>query len=99
MTLPCAAQAQLGVPTKNAPQASANLPVTFLADRVSYDKTNSIVSATGHVQAWQNGHYLSADRVTFPGHEERRHHRHARAFGQWRQDGGQRRQAHRRQAE
>jgi LPS-assembly protein len=49
----------------NAQPASGNLPVTFLADGVSYDKNNSIVSATGHVQAWQNGHYLSADRVTF----------------------------------
>jgi LPS-assembly protein len=48
-----------------APPLTGNKPVTFLADRVSYDKTNSVVTATGHVQAWQNGHYLSADRVTF----------------------------------
>jgi LPS-assembly protein len=48
-----------------APPLTGNQPVTFLADRVSYDKTNSVVTATGHVQAWQNGHYLSADRVTF----------------------------------
>lgn len=45
--------------------ASGNQPVTFLADNVSYDRTNGIVSATGHVQAWQNDHYLAADRVTF----------------------------------
>jgi LPS-assembly protein len=44
---------------------SGNQPVTFLADSVSYDKVNGIVTATGHVQAWQNDHYLSADRVTF----------------------------------
>jgi LPS-assembly protein len=48
-----------------AKPASGNEPVTFLADRVTYDKTNGIVTAEGHVQAWQNGHYLTADRVTF----------------------------------
>ena len=48
-----------------APPLSGNQPVSFLADAVTYDKTNSIVSATGHVQAWQNGHYLSADKVSF----------------------------------
>ena len=65
---PATALAQLGDLARtgeNQQQVSGNQPVTFLADRVSYDKTNSIVSATGHVQAWQNGHYLSADRVTF----------------------------------
>ncbi len=46
-------------------QVTGNKPVTFLADRVTYDKMDGIVSAVGHVQAWQNGHYLSADRVTF----------------------------------
>ncbi len=40
-------------------------PVTFQADAVSYDKQNGIVTATGHVEAWQNGHYMRADRVTF----------------------------------
>ena len=49
----------------NGTPVSGNQPVTFLADSVSYDKTEALVSATGHVQAWQNGHYLSADRVTF----------------------------------
>jgi LPS-assembly protein len=44
---------------------SGNEPVTFVADRVTYDKTNGIISAEGHVQAWQNDHYLAADRVTF----------------------------------
>ncbi len=62
------AQAQLtslAATGENAQQVSGNQPVTFLADRVSYDKTNSLVSAVGHVQAWQNGHYLAADKVTF----------------------------------
>ncbi|HET9148144.1 MAG TPA: LPS assembly protein LptD [Acetobacteraceae bacterium] len=42
---------------------SRTAPVTFLADQVSYDKTTGIVTATGHVQAWQNGHVLEADKV------------------------------------
>ena len=65
---PSLAYAQLGghTPTgATAPPLSGNQPVSFLADAVTYDKTNSIVSATGHVQAWQNGHYLSADKVSF----------------------------------
>jgi LPS-assembly protein len=65
--LPGAAAAQLAnlATAGENQQVSGNEPVTFLADRVTYDKTNSIVSASGHVQAWQNGHYLAADRVTF----------------------------------
>jgi LPS-assembly protein len=62
------AAAQLGKANSSdsaGPPPTGNLPVTFLADSVTYDKDNGIVSATGHVQAWQNGHYLSADRVTF----------------------------------
>lgn len=42
---------------------SKSAPVTFLADRVSYDRKSGIVTASGHVQAWQNGHVLSADKV------------------------------------
>jgi len=57
-----AAPAHPGVATK---PVSGNEPVTFLADRVTYDKINGIVTASGHVQAWQNDHYLAADSVTF----------------------------------
>jgi len=49
----------------NTAPLSGNEPVTFLADSVNYDRFNGIVSAVGHVQAWQNDHYLAADRVTF----------------------------------
>ncbi|MGC9271207.1 LPS-assembly protein LptD, partial [Acidiphilium sp.] len=42
---------------------SKTAPVTFLADRVSYDRKSGIVIATGHVEAWQNGHVLYADKV------------------------------------
>jgi len=47
------------------PQISSNEPVTFTADTVEYDKDNALVTATGHVEAWQNGHILRADKVTF----------------------------------
>jgi len=46
-----------------AAPASANNPVTFLADRVGYDKTGNLVTAEGHVRAWQNGQTLYADKV------------------------------------
>jgi LPS-assembly protein len=46
-----------------APAGNPNAPVTFLADQVNYDKTNNIVTATGHVRAWQNGQTLNADKV------------------------------------
>ena len=44
---------------------TGNDPVTFQADSVSYDKEHGLVSAEGHVEAWQNDHILRADRVTF----------------------------------
>ena len=49
----------------NAEPLSGNAPVTFQADSVTYDKTNGLVTADGHVEAWQNDHVLKADRVTF----------------------------------
>jgi LPS-assembly protein len=51
--------------TPAAVPLTANAPVTFQADSVSYDKEHGLVSALGHVEAWQNGHILRADRVTF----------------------------------
>ncbi len=49
----------------NAQPVTGNQPVTFQADRVTYDKEHGLVIATGHVEAWQNDHILRADRVTF----------------------------------
>jgi LPS-assembly protein len=46
-------------------ETSKNEPVTFTADEVDYDKDKSLVTATGHVEAWQNGHVMRADKVTF----------------------------------
>lgn len=58
------ADAQLsGLVAGPARPISKTAPVTFLADQVSYDKTTGIVTAEGHVQAWQNGHVLDADKV------------------------------------
>jgi LPS-assembly protein len=60
-----AAHGQLGalVTGTGAPPASAKAPVTFLADQVSYDKTGNLVTAIGHVRAWQSGQTLYADKV------------------------------------
>lgn len=63
---PAAAQlSSLSRPGAGAQPVSGNQPVTFQADSVSYDRVNALVSAEGHVQAWQNDHFLAADRVTF----------------------------------
>jgi LPS-assembly protein len=47
------------------PPISRNEPVTFSADQVDYDKDKALVTATGHVEAWQNGHVMRADKITF----------------------------------
>ena len=62
------AHAQLGALTGGASSGhtiNSNEPVTFSADEVDYDKDKSLVTATGHVEAWQNGHIMRADRITF----------------------------------
>jgi LPS-assembly protein len=62
-----AAHAQIGglLTQSNTPPVSRNQPVTFSADQVEYDRENSLVIASGHVEAWQNGHVLRADRIVF----------------------------------
>jgi LPS-assembly protein len=47
------------------PQVNKNDPVTFTADEVDYDKDQNLVTTTGHVEAWQNGHVLRADKIVF----------------------------------
>jgi LPS-assembly protein len=61
------AEAQLSALTTlgNNPAPAQHEPVTFSADQVEYDQQNNLVIATGHVEAWQNGHVLRADRVVF----------------------------------
>ncbi|UPG74134.1 LPS assembly protein LptD [Roseomonas gilardii subsp. gilardii] len=45
--------------------ADRNAPVTFTADQVDYDDNSKIVTATGHVEAWQNEQILRADKFTY----------------------------------
>ena len=61
------AAAQTGLRGSIGPQQpiSRDQPVTFTADRVEYNRDTGIVTATGHVEAWQNDHILRADRITF----------------------------------
>src|SRR6476469_3167640 len=61
------AMAQLNTLTNPAGSHSLdrNEPVTFSAAEVDYDKDKSLVTATGHVEAWQNGHVMRADKITF----------------------------------
>lgn len=42
-----------------------NAPVFYQADDLQYDREAGIVTATGHVEAWQNDRTLRADRITF----------------------------------
>ena len=42
-----------------------NQPVTFTADQVQYDRDSNIVTATGHVEAWQSDHVVRADKITY----------------------------------
>ncbi len=39
--------------------------MTFTADQVNYDRDTGLVTATGHVEAWQNDTVLRADKITF----------------------------------
>ncbi len=59
--------AQLGAMLNSAsqPSASRNQPVMFTSDTVQYDRDNSLVTAEGHVEAWQGQTVLRADKVTF----------------------------------
>ena len=67
VALPSAARAQLGalIGSSEHQQGSRDQPVTFTADLVEYDRDNALVTAQGHVEAWQEGHVLHADKVTF----------------------------------
>ncbi len=50
---------------KQATPLDRNQPVAFTADNFEYDRAAGIVTATGHVEAWQNDHVLRADKITF----------------------------------
>ncbi len=63
------AQAQFGAAagggSKNTTPLDRNQPVAFTADNFEYDRATGIVTASGHVEAWQNDHVLRADKITF----------------------------------
>jgi len=61
------AMAQLGglANRQGIPPITTSDPVTFSADQVDYDKDKALVTASGHVEAWQNGHVMRADKITF----------------------------------
>ncbi len=62
IAIPGRLAAQLSIPGAGG---NSSQPVTFSADDLQYDRDRGLLTATGHVQAWQNDHYLSADRVTY----------------------------------
>ncbi len=63
------ARARLGqpapAPATSTPAPGRDEPVTFTADQVEYDRERAIVTARGHVEAWQAGRILRADQMTF----------------------------------
>ena len=54
-----------GAGSKQTTPLDRNQPVAFTADHFEYDRAAGIVTASGHVEAWQNDHVLRADKVTF----------------------------------
>jgi LPS-assembly protein len=66
LLLPVPGRAQFSaLTTPGGGSISSNLPVTFTADQIEQDRNTGIITATGHVQAWQSGHVLTADKVVF----------------------------------
>jgi LPS-assembly protein len=65
--MPAGARAQLSklATVGTTSPANKNEPVTFTADQVEYDREHSLVSARGHVEAWQAGRVVRADQMTF----------------------------------
>lgn len=59
-----AARAQMAALMGGGGGGKSDAPVNFTADQVAYDKTSTLVTATGHVRAVQNGQTLYADTVT-----------------------------------
>jgi LPS-assembly protein len=51
--------------TASGPPVSPEQPVTFTADAVEYDQDRGLVTASGHVEAWQNDRVVRADKIIF----------------------------------
>lgn len=56
---------QGGVRAQGPQPGDRNAPVNFTADEVQYDREGGIVTASGHVEAWQNDRTLRADQIVF----------------------------------
>ena len=68
VAMPYPAHAQLASArggSKQTTPVDRNQPVAFTADNFEYDRATGIVTASGHVEAWQNDHVLRADKITF----------------------------------
>ncbi len=62
---PASAGSPLRRTTGQAPASDPNAPVTFTADEVEYDRETGVVTARGHVEAWQGERVLRADEFTY----------------------------------
>lgn len=58
-------QSPLGGLGTGGPGIDTSAPVTFTADEVEYDRTRGVVTARGHVEAWQGERLLRADEFTY----------------------------------
>ena len=65
LATPGLAQAQSLLGGGNVAPVDRNKPVTFIADQVEYDRESGVVTASGHVEAWQGDHVLRADKVVY----------------------------------
>ncbi len=66
LLLPQPATAQPAIlSAPGGPPVSNSEPVTFLADKLTYNRSTGIVTATGHVQAWQGAHVIEADKIMY----------------------------------
>ncbi len=55
----------LALASQSARAQDKTAPVTFTADDLQYDRDQGIVTATGHVEAYQNDRTLRADKIVF----------------------------------
>lgn len=64
LVAPGLAQSLAGLPDTTSSATGQNAPVNFTADKLSYNKTTNVVTASGHVIATQSGSTVRADQIT-----------------------------------
>jgi LPS-assembly protein len=62
---PASGNALQSLGRSTAAPVDRNAPVTFTADEVEYDRETGVVTARGHVEAWQGERVLRADEFTY----------------------------------